>query len=119
MKNYYIHNYRLSFPSSPWVPLPISVVCWIAPDEVLQQAVNFSGNGPEKMAGAKKRKTNRSGWVCQMMLLASIVTVGYILVQYTEKAPLLRVGVAPAPLTDMPPAFHSREKCLFCHDFET
>ena len=63
--------------------------------------------------------SNRSGWVRLMMLLAAIVTVGYTLVQYMEEAPLSRVGVAPAPLTDMPPAFHSRKKCLFFHDFET
>ena len=56
--------------------------------------------------------SNRSGWVRLMMLLASIVTVGNVLVQYTEEAPLLRVGVVPAPLTDTPPAFHSREKCF-------
>ena len=62
--------------------------------------------------------SNRSGWVHPMMLLAYIVTVGYVLVQYME-APLLRVGVVPAPLSDTPPAFHSREKCLFFHDFET
>ena len=39
--------------------------------------------------------------------------------QYTEEAPLPLVGVVPAPPSDTPPAFHSREKCLFCHDFET
>ena len=44
-----------------------------------------------------------------MTLLASIVTVGYILVQYTEEASLPLV--VPAPLTDTPLAFHSREKC--------
>ena len=48
--------------------------------------------------------SNGSGWVRPMTLLASIVTVGYVLVQYTEEPPLLRVGVAPAPLTDTPPA---------------
>ena len=62
--------------------------------------------------------SNRSGWVHPMMLLAYIVTVGYVLVQYIE-APLLLVGVAPAPLTDTPPVFHSREKFLFFHDFQT
>uniref|UniRef100_A0A671X0R3 THAP domain-containing protein 1 n=1 Tax=Sparus aurata TaxID=8175 RepID=A0A671X0R3_SPAAU len=31
--------------------------------------------------------SNRSGWVCPMTLLAPIVTVGYIIVQYTEEAP--------------------------------
>ena len=62
--------------------------------------------------------SNRSGWVSPMMLLAYIVTVGYILVQYTE-APLLCVGMVPALLSDTSPAFHSREKCLFFHDFET
>ena len=46
-----------------------------------------------------------------MLLLASIVTVGYILVQDTEEAPLPLVGVVPASKTDTPPAFHSREKC--------
>ena len=40
------------------------------------------------------------GWVRPMMLLTSIVTVGYVLVQYMEEAPLSRVGVAPVPLTD-------------------
>ena len=54
-----------------------------------------------------------------MTLLASIVTVGYVFVRYMEAAPLPHVGVVPAPLTDTPPAFHSREKCLFFHDFET
>ena len=62
--------------------------------------------------------SNRSGWLHPMMLLAYVVTVGLVLVRYTE-APLLRVGVAPASLTDTPPAFHSWEKCLFFHDFET
>ena len=54
--------------------------------------------------------SNRSGWVRPMMLLASIVTVGYVLVQYTEEAPLPHMGVVPAPLTK---AFHSREVLVF------
>ena len=32
-------------------PPPISVVCWIVPDEV-----NFFGNGPEKTAGVRRRE---------------------------------------------------------------
>ena len=63
--------------------------------------------------------SNGTDWVRPMMLLASIVTVVYVLLQYMEEAPLPCVGVVPAPLTDTPPAFHSREKCLFFHDFET
>ena len=39
--------------------------------------------------------------------------------KYTEEAPILRMGIVPAPLTDTPPAFHSKEKYLFFHDFET
>ena len=62
--------------------------------------------------------SNRSGWVHPMMLLAYIVTVGYILIQCME-APPLHVGVVPASVTDTPPPFHSREKFLFFHDFET
>ena len=73
---------------------------------------------PDSESVSSSDGSNSSGCVHPMMLLAYIVTVGYILVQYTE-APLLRVGVAPAPLTDTPPAFHSREKSLFFHDFET
>lgn len=55
--------------------------------------------------------SNRSGWVRPMMLLASIVTVGYILVQYTEAAP--RVGVAPAPLTASPQRFTAKRSACF------
>ena len=63
--------------------------------------------------------SNRSGWVRPTMLLVSVVTVGYVLVKYTEAAPLQRVGMVPVPLSDTPPAFHGRERCLFFHDFET
>ena len=44
-----------------------------------------------------------------LLALVSIVTVGYVLVQYTEVAPLPHVGVVPAPPTDTPLAFQSRE----------
>ena len=60
--------------------------------------------------------SSRSGWVHPMTLLADIVTVGYVPVQYTE-APLR--CMVPVPLSDTPPVFRSREKCLFFHDFET
>ena len=56
--------------------------------------------------------SNMSGWVRLMMQLAYIVTVGYVLVQYMEATPLPRLGMVPAPLTDTPPAFHSRERCF-------
>ena len=62
--------------------------------------------------------SNRSGWVDPMTLLASIVTIGYVLVQHTEEALLPHMVMVPVPLSDTPPAFHSRE-CLFFHDFET
>ena len=54
--------------------------------------------------------SNRSGWARPMMLLAST---------FTEAAPLLRLGLVPPPLSDTPPVLHSREKCLFFHDFES
>ena len=49
-----------------------------------EQGSALSVSDSESVSGSDG--SNRSGWVHPMMLLASIVTAGYVLVQYTKEA---------------------------------